>query len=81
METAEMAAERDSKAAIRELAGLLDTDRPGARAFLLEVQARCGRIPFRTITDEVHACGIADVDVVARRINAKPVSVEPGGRG
>lgn len=65
-----MGAERESKAAIRELAGLLNTDRVEARAFLREVQVRCGPVPFRAIVDDIQASGIEDIDRVAERIKA-----------
>lgn len=65
-----MGAERDSKAAIRELAVLLDTDRVAARAFLREVQLRCGPVPFRAIVDEMQASGIEDIDGIAQWIKA-----------
>lgn len=65
-----MAAERESKAAIRELAGRLDTDRVEARAFLRDVQVRCGPVPFRAIVDEMQASGIEDIDGIAEHIKA-----------
>ncbi len=68
-----MGAERASKAAIRELAGLLDTDRVEARAFLRDVQVRCGSVPFRAMVDEMRASGIDDVDGIAQRIDARGI--------
>lgn len=66
-----MGSERESKAAIRELAGLLDTDRVEARAFLREVQVSCGRpVPFRAIVDEMQASGIDDIATLAERVKA-----------
>lgn len=65
-----MGAERESKAAIRELTGLLDTGRVEARAFLREVQARCGSFPFRAIVDEMQASGIEDIDGIAEQLKA-----------
>lgn len=65
-----MGAERESKAAIRELAGLLNTDRVEARAVLREVQVRCGPVPFRAIVDEMQASGIEDIDGIAEQIKS-----------
>lgn len=65
-----MGAERASKAAIRQLAVLLETDRAAARTFLQEVQVRCGRLPFRTIMDEMQSSGIVDLEGICQRINA-----------
>jgi hypothetical protein len=65
-----MGAERESKAAIRELAGLLNTDRVEARAFLREVQLRCGPVPFRAIVDEIRTSGIDDIQGIAERVKA-----------
>lgn len=70
-----MAGERASKAAIRELADLLDIDRASARAFLREVQVRCGPVPFRAIVDRMRVIGADDVEHIARHIEAgRPVA-------